>query len=142
MSDSDFQADRPQRPPPPEVQPIEDIRPDPPPRQRPRTPGYHINTTSDAPPEGSGIEALIPYHNPLGLTAYYLGVFSLIPCLGLLLGPAGLITGIMGVRAQRADPRKGGVGHSIAGIVLGSLTTVANYSVVIFWVVAYVLTRK
>jgi hypothetical protein len=138
MPESDFQADRPHPPPPREVMPIEDVRPAPPPLQRPRRPGYEVRTSSNAPAPGSGIETLIPYHNPLGLTAYYLGVFSLIPCLGLLLGPAGLITGIMGIRAQKANPAIGGVGHAITGIVLGSLTTLGNYAVLIIWLVAVV----
>src|SRR5690349_5342595 len=39
---------------------------------------------------------LIPYRNPRALTGYYLGVFSLIPCVSLFLGPAALILGLLG----------------------------------------------
>jgi hypothetical protein len=143
MSESDFQADRPPPPPKvPEVEPIQDRprpRPVPPRRERP---GYEERISSDEPFQDSGVEVLIPYHNPLGLTAYYLGVFSLIPCFALLLGPAALITGIMGVRARQANPRIGGTGHAISGIVLGSITSLINYGILVILLVAYLLSDK
>lgn len=77
------------------------------------------------------VETFIPYKNPMGLTAYYLGVFSFIPCLGLALGPAALIFGVLGVRYRRKHPTAGGVGHAISGIVMGSLTSLANWGGVI-----------
>jgi hypothetical protein len=73
------------------------------------------------------IETLIPYKNPMGLIAYYLGVFSFIPCVGLLLGPAALVLGIMGIRYRNKHPTAGGLGHAITGVVLGSLTSLANW---------------
>ena len=76
------------------------------------------------------VETLIPYKNPLGLIAYYVGVFAVIPCAGLLLGPAALVLGIMGIRYRNRHPTAGGLGHAITGVVLGSLTTLANWGVV------------
>lgn len=76
--------------------------------------GYDPRRSADAP-------ALIPYKNPSGLIAYYLGVFSLIPCLGLILGPAAIVLGILGIGYANREPRAKGKGHAIAGIVLGSL---------------------
>lgn len=73
---------------------------------------------------------LIPYKNPLGLIGYYAGVFSLIPIVGLLLGPAALVLGILGLRYSRLYPTARGGGHSIAGIVLGSLTSLLNWGIV------------
>jgi hypothetical protein len=75
--------------------------------------------------------ALIPYKNPKALIAYYTGVFSLIPFLGLLLGPVALVFGILGKRYANANPRAKGGGHAIAGIVLGALTTIGNWGVLI-----------
>jgi hypothetical protein len=72
------------------------------------------------------VATLIPTKNPKALIAYYLGVFSLIPILGLFLGPAALIFGILGMRYASAHPRAKGGGHAIAGIVLGSLTTLGH----------------
>lgn len=68
--------------------------------------------------DDGGVSTLIPYKNPKALTAYYCGVFALIPCLGAILGPIALIFGILGLKAVRAHPRMHGTGHAIAGIVL------------------------
>jgi hypothetical protein len=82
-------------------------------------------------PTEEAVSTIIPYKNPRALIAYYLGVFSLIPCAGLLLGPAAFILGILGLRYAKAHPTAKGTGHAIAGIVLGSLTTVGNWGIVI-----------
>jgi hypothetical protein len=76
------------------------------------------------------VETFIPYKNPLGLIAYYLGVFAFIPCVGLLLGPAALILGILGIRYRNKHPTAGGLGHAITGVVLGSLTTLGYWGIV------------
>jgi hypothetical protein len=89
-----------------------------------------------------GVETFIPYKNPQGLIAYYLGVFALIPCAGLLLGPAALILGVMGYRYSQRHPTARGGGHAIAGIVLGVLTALANWGVVIFGLVAVGLASR
>jgi hypothetical protein len=81
-------------------------------------------------------ETFIPYKNPLGLFAYYAGVFSFIPCAGLALGPTALILGILGVRYRNKHPTAGGLGHAISGIVMGSLTSLGNWGVVIAFLVA------
>jgi hypothetical protein len=82
-----------------------------------------------------GVSGLIPYKNGLALAAYYCGVFSLIPLLGNLLGPVALILGIMGVRYAQKNTRARGTGHAIAGIVLGSLSTLLYWGLVILFVV-------
>lgn len=73
------------------------------------------------------IESLIPYHNPKGLAAYYCGVFSLIPVLGLILGPIALVLGFQGIRFARENETAGGKGHAITGVILGILTTLGNW---------------
>ncbi len=47
--------------------------------------------------------------------------------MGLFLGPAALVLGILGVRYVKANPTAKGTGHAIAGIVLGGLTTLAYW---------------
>jgi hypothetical protein len=86
-------------------------------------------------PTEEAVSTIIPYKNPRALIAYYLGVFSLIPCAGLLLGPAAFILGILGLRYVKVHPTAKGTGHAIAGIVLGSLTTLGNWGIVILLVV-------
>jgi len=69
---------------------------------------------------------LIPHRNPYALWAYYLGVFSLIPCLGLPLGIVALVLGIKGLKFARQNPDTQGKVHAWIGIVLGSLCALAN----------------
>ena len=87
------------------------------------------------------VEVFIPYKNPKGLLAYYLGLFSIVPCLGLLLGPAGIILGIMGLRHSKLHPEARGAGHAIAGIVLGTLGSLGNYGVLVLVLIAGALSR-
>jgi hypothetical protein len=90
-----------------------------------------------APPPGGdeGIATLIPYRNVPALVSYYLGVFSLIPCIGgLLLGPAAVILGFLGLRRKKSNPQAKGTAHAITGIVLGSLTFIANIAGIILMV--------
>jgi len=68
---------------------------------------------------GPGINAVIPYKNPQALIAYYLGVFSIIPLIGIALGLAGVILGIGGLRYRREHPEAGGVVHAWIGILAG-----------------------
>jgi len=82
------------------------------------------------------VASIIPYKNVQALLAYYFGVFSLIPCLGLALGPVALILGILGVTYVKKHPSAKGTGHAVAGIVLGSLTTLGNWSAVVLMVVS------
>ncbi len=53
----------------------------------------------------------IPYKNPKALTAYYIGVFGMIPCLGAPLAVA-----------AKKNPDLHGKSHAWTGIVLGALS--------------------
>src|SRR6266540_504458 len=48
--------------------------------------------------DDDGVSTIIPYHNGMALAGYYVGVFSLIPIIGFILGPLGIIFGIIGLR--------------------------------------------
>lgn len=95
------------------------------PRRRRRRPVEDDDYDDEHAPDDT-VASVIPYRNPLALSAYYCGVFSLIPCLGLLLGPVALILGILGLRAVSKNKKAKGTGHAIAGIVLGGLATLGN----------------
>jgi phage FluMu protein Com len=99
------------------------------PRSRKAPRNIRLDPTTEA------VSTIIPYKNGRALIAYYLGVFSLIPCLGLLLGPAALILGILGMRYVKAHPTAKGTGHAIAGIILGGLTTLGNWGSIIALIV-------
>lgn len=118
----------------PEVPPGRDDEETPRPPRRPRRPRRRDFEQPDEP-----IATLIPYKNPKALAAYYCGVFGLIPCVGLILGPVALILGILGVRYVNANPTAKGTGHAIAGIVLGALELLFNWGALIFMLVAVIL---
>lgn len=69
---------------------------------------------------------LIPTRNGAALSGYYCGIFSLIPCLGLILGAAALILGIRGLKAYNANPSVQGRTHSWVAIILGGITFPVN----------------
>ena len=68
---------------------------------------------------GDSTGGVIPYKNPQALIAYYLGVFSLIPCLGIPLAVAALVLGVLGLRARKRNPEIKGSAHAWIGIIAG-----------------------
>jgi predicted Zn finger-like uncharacterized protein len=89
--------------------------------------------------DDGGVSTLIPYRNGRALAAYYCGVFSFIPCIGLILGPIALVLGILGLRFARAHPSAKGTGHAIAGIVCGSITTLGNWGFFLLMVIGMII---
>jgi hypothetical protein len=63
---------------------------------------------------------LIPYKNPKSLWAYYLGIFSLIPFFGIILGIAALILGIGALRYAKLHPEARGKIHAWVGVTTGT----------------------
>lgn len=64
---------------------------------------------------------IIPYTNPPALISYYLGLFSIIPMFGIILGIAAVILGLLGLRASRKNPEMRGKVHAWIGIIVGGL---------------------
>lgn len=79
------------------------------------------------PQPGGGLSTLIPYRNVPALTGYYVSIASLIPGFGLILGPAAIVLGCLGLRLARRDPNAKGSVHAIIAIVLGLLGCVISY---------------
>lgn len=67
------------------------------------------------------IAQVIPYKNVPALVAYYLGVFSVIPCIGLPLGIAAVVLGILGLRRAKKHPESKGKVHAWVGIIVGGI---------------------
>jgi len=84
---------------------------------------------------GSGINAVIPYKNMRALVAYYLAVFSLIPLVGVPLGLAAVVLGILGLRFRRQNPTAGGAVHAWIGIILGGVCGFGYLGLTIFAVI-------
>ncbi len=69
----------------------------------------------------NAVSTIVPYKNVKALLAYYLGVFSVIPVVGIVLGIAAFILGLLGLKFARAHPESKGKVHAWIGIVVGGL---------------------
>lgn len=74
--------------------------------------------------DASTMGGLIP-KNPPALWGYYLAIFSLIPCLGIPLGLAAVVCGVLGLKHARKHPAAKGKVHAWIGIILGGLCALA-----------------
>jgi uncharacterized protein YqgC (DUF456 family) len=83
------------------------------------------------PTTGDATGGLIPYKNGAALAGYYVGIFSLIPGFGLILGPIAVVLGFFGLRAVRRTPIVKGTAHAAVGLVLGGLVTIAHVAVLV-----------
>ena len=96
---------------------------------RPVTEDPVLAPIANAPPTTPGAPApleggvIIPFRNPPALIAYYLGIFALIPFLGLFLAIPAFILGIIGLRLRGREPHRHGSVHAWIGIVAGALFT-------------------
>ena len=87
--------------------------------QPPLQQDYH----PDANLQGDATGGLIPYKNPKALAAYYLGIVSGLPLIGLPFGVAAFVFGIMGLKARKRNPVIKGAAHAWIGIGCGGLFT-------------------
>lgn len=78
----------------------------------------------DASQQGDGTGGVIPYKNPKALIAYYLGILSGLPLIGLPFGIAAFVLGIMGLKARKKNPVIKGSAHAWIGIGCGGLFAV------------------
>ncbi len=91
------------------------------------------------PPQVTGggvLDAIIPTKNPSALTAYYLGVFSVIPCLAIPMGIAAVVLGVRGLKLFNAHPEVRGKVHAWVGIIAGGFFALINLGVILFAVLA------
>lgn len=78
-----------------------------------------VNTTGKE--QGDATGGIIPYKNVPALISYYLGIFAVIPFLGIFLGIAALILGIMGLKQKKERPAIKGTVHAWIGIICGGI---------------------
>ncbi len=81
------------------------------------------NCCREAPPDTykGFVGSMVPYRNAMALAAYYVAVASLIPVLGLILGIAAVVLGVMGLKYHKQHPESKGKAHALVGIILGGL---------------------
>lgn len=87
-------------------------------------------------PKRTGFTRFVPPRNGRALIGYYFAIASLIPILGVVLGPIAVFNGVEGIRHARRFPEHGGGAHGIVAVTLGSVTTVANLLGMCFWPLA------
>jgi hypothetical protein len=98
---------------------------------------YAAPQSSNSPPDhsssgqGDATGGVIPYKNPHALIAYYLGIFSLLPVVGLPLGIIAIGLGISGLTRRKRNPIIKGSAHAIIGIVLGFIQLIYNGLIVV-----------
>jgi hypothetical protein len=102
--------------------------------QQPYKPPTAYGAPND--PQGDSTGGVIPYKNAPALIAYYLGIFSLIPCLGLVFAIPALILGIIGLQKRKQNPAVKGSAHAWIGIVLGAICTLLWGGGIVFMVLA------
>jgi hypothetical protein len=90
------------------------------------------------PKSGGGLNVIIPYKNVRALTAYYLGVFSVIPILGMPLGLAAFTLGVLGLRFRRQNPEAGGAVHAWIGILVGGFFGLVYLALIILGLFAII----
>ena len=86
--------------------------------------------------KGDTTGGVIPYKNPHALTAYYLGLFSIIPVIGLILGGIALPLGISGLKKRKQNPAIRGSVHAWIGIIGGGLSVLVHLAVIAVIVIA------
>ncbi len=103
----------------------------------PPPPGGYVPPQAYAPQATiGGFGGMIPDKNPSALTAYYLGIFSIIPCLAIPMGVAAVVLGMKGLRLVKEQPEVRGRTHALVGIIAGGLFVLLNIISLIFVVVS------
>jgi hypothetical protein len=87
--------------------------------------------------EGDSTGGLIPYKNPKALIAYYLGILSGLPFIGLPIGIAAFILGFMGLRDRKKNPVIKGSVHAGIGIGCGLVFTLLWGALLVGLVIAW-----
>ena len=91
----------------------------PPPPKAPRIDPPTIPRAEDHMP--NTMEHIVPARNIPALVSWYLGVFGLIPILGIPLSLGAILSGIYGLIIAKRPKVQVGRGHAIAGIILGTV---------------------
>jgi hypothetical protein len=97
-----------------------------------------VRNSPDGSDQGDATGGLIPYKNPKALIAYYLGILSGLPLIGLPFGIAAFILGIMGLNDRKRNPVIKGSIHAGIGIGCGLIFTLLWGGIIILGIVVFV----
>ncbi len=96
------------------------------------------NMEPPLPSETDATGGIIPYKNPKALIAYYLGIFSGLPLIGLPLGIAAFVLGIKGLRDRRQNPAIKGSIHAGIGIGCGGFFAILWSILIVLMIVGFI----
>ncbi|MCU0719252.1 MAG: hypothetical protein MUC83_06090 [Pirellula sp.] len=85
------------------------------------TPPLAMQQPASADNQGDATGGVIPYKNPKALIAYYLGILSGLPLIGLPLGIIALVLGVQGLQERSKNPVIKGSVHAWIGIGCGGI---------------------
>jgi len=91
--------------------------------------------------QDSTMGGLIPYKNIHALLAYYLGIFSFIPCIGFPLAIAALILGLKGLKNAKLHPEVKGKIHAWVGIIAGGFFTAIHTLLIVIMLIGVIMGR-
>ncbi|MDR3691476.1 MAG: hypothetical protein P4L46_19000 [Fimbriimonas sp.] len=94
------------------------------------------------PPGPTVIDTLIPARNGNALISYYLGLFSIFPVLGLIMGAVAVRLGMKGLAAAKENPSVAGGTHAKVGIGCGAIGFLFNLAFVALIVAAIIGSQK
>ena len=100
-------------------------------RKRAVPPRSRVGLSPQVPPPNA-IDHVIPVRNGPALISWYLGVFSLIPILGIPLGIGAIITGLIGLLKVGRGDVKVGFWHGLLGMILGCIGTFGPLVLMVF----------
>jgi F0F1-type ATP synthase membrane subunit c/vacuolar-type H+-ATPase subunit K len=110
------------------------------PYQSPQSPG---GPPPRPPGEGDATGGVIPYKNMPALLAYYIGIVSLLCCfVGLPVGIASIVLGILGLQKRARQPEVKGSVHAWIGIVCGVISTLGALFVLFAIIAGMVGSRR
>jgi hypothetical protein len=96
------------------------------------------DAAAPAGPVDSVVETFIPSRNGPALTSYYLGIFSLLPCLGLPMGVTAVYYGLQGLARERQNPDVRGGAHAWVGVICGALFGLFNLLLIVAVIVGLI----
>jgi hypothetical protein len=99
-------------------------------------------STAPASAADSVVETFIPSRNGPALTSYYLGIFSLLPCLGFPMGVAAVYFGLQGLSRVRQNPEVRGGAHAWVGVICGALFGLFNLLLVVLLVLGLIANTR
>lgn len=85
-----------------------------------------------AAPQGDSTGGIIPYKNAPALIGYYLGIFSLLPFIGIPLGIIAFILGILGLKKSKTNPHVKGKVHAYVALICGGGSALVWLSIIAF----------